>query len=180
MNKDQEYSIDLESERLIIRNIIPADIDFIINLWTNPTVTEYMGGPRNIEQLKNSVLENIEEPFKDEFDLWILLNKSTGKLVGHCGLLEKEVDGAEEIEVIYVIDDRFWGNGFASEAAKMLISFAFNEKHLDSVIALIKPQNSNSQKVAVKSGMAMDKEVIRPGNIRMMMYRIRKQHYNRI
>ena len=170
---NSKFVVNLESERLLLRNILPQDKDFIVSLWTDPEVTKYLGGPREKEQMLRGIQYNIENPYQDEYDLWVLVNKSDGKPVGHCGLLKKEVEGITEVEVIYVIGRRFWGLGYATEAAGMLIDFAFNEKKLGSVIALIKPRNKASEKVAAVAGLKFEKEVTRQENKKMSMFRIK-------
>ena len=150
---------------------MPEDKDFIINLWTNSDITKYMGGSRDRNKMTLAVEENINDPFQDEYDLWILVDKSNRSPIGHCGLLKKDVEGIEEIEVIYVINKKFWGNGYATEIANMLINYAFEEKKINSIIALIKPQNKASEKVAINIGMKLEKEVIRQENIKMLLYR---------
>jgi len=165
-----KHIINLESDRLLLRNIQASDEELIVNLWMNPDVTKYMGGPRKREQMLEDVSENLENPFCEEYDLWPLIEKASNQLIGHCGLLSKEVDNQNEIEVIYVIDKPYWGKGYATEICGMLIEYAFNEKNLNRVIALIKPDNKGSEAVAIKNGMHLEKEVIRQGDTRMYLY----------
>ena len=172
MNPDHgNYIVNIESSRLLLRNILPEDKNFLIDLWTNPVVTKYMGGPRERNKLEFDIEESINNPFQDEYDLWIVLEKLTQNPVGHCGLLKKEVEELEEIEVIYVIDQEFWSKGYTTEIAHALIDYAFREKRINSVIALIKPQNKASEKVAINAGMKLEKEVIRQKNTRMLLFR---------
>jgi len=169
-NENKKFEVNLETERLSIRNVIAGDKGFLLELWTNATVTKYMGGPRERANLTKGVDESIESPYEYEYDLWMLIEKETNKLIGHCGLLEKEVEGKNEIEVIYVIDDAYWGNGYATEIANSLIHYAFDDKGLNRVIALIKPDNVGSEKVAIKCGMTLEKEIIRAENTKMYLY----------
>ena len=170
-NDRRKYMINLETDRLLLRNISDEDKRFIIDLWTDPDVTKYLGGPRDKQNMKEGVEDNIRYPYKDEYDLWVLIIKSSNVQIGHCGLLRKNVEGNDEVELIYVIDKKHWGNGFATEIAVRLLDYAFHEKKLDSVIALIKPGNIASEKVARKTGMKFEKEVIRSGDIKMCVYR---------
>ncbi len=147
-HENKKFEVNLETERLSIRNVIANDKSFLLKLWTNATVTKYMGGPREKENLSKGVDESIESPY--EYDLWTLIEKESNTAIGHCGLLEKEVEGINEIEVIYVIDDAYWGNGYATEIANSLIHYAFNDKGLNRVIALIKPDNIGSEKSSYK------------------------------
>ncbi len=171
-NEPAKYVVSIKSNRLLLRNIVPSDKDFVVNLWTNPAVTKYMGGPRDNNEIQPIVQENIDNPFKEEYDLWILEERTSHNLIGHCGLLKKSIEGQDEVEVIYVIDEIYWGNGYASEVSEMLLNYAFNEKKINSVVALIKPDNKISQKIAVKAGMKLEAEIARPGNTQMFLYRL--------
>jgi len=88
-SENRQFSVRLETERLLLRNMEPADLDFLLNLWTDPEVTLYMGGPRERQALARSLEECVEDPCKDEWDLWPVFEKATGRPVGHCGLLNK-------------------------------------------------------------------------------------------
>ena len=56
------------------------------------------------------------------FGVWLLVNRNTGELLGHCGL--RKIDETGEIEIMYLLDPEYWGNGYASEAAKASIQYA--------------------------------------------------------
>ena len=170
-----KFIMMLETKRLLLRNITPADAEFLIDLWTDPDVTKYMGGPRNRKNMISDIKENIRNPYAEEFDLWILTDKATQHPVGHCGLLKKDVDGVAEVEVIYVIGKEFQGNGYATEIVNALISYAFYEKKCDNVIALIKPANTASQRVAINSGFELEKKIIRQ-NSPMLLFRKDKKN----
>jgi len=170
----KQYFMNLETERLLLRNIRASDKDFLIDLWTDADVTRYMGGPRDREQMRKDVAENLDDPFIEEYDLWPVIEKETDQPVGHCGLLMKEVEGKPEVEVVYVIDKRHWGKGYATEISKGLIDYAFDTKKLHRLIALIKPGNAGSGSVAKKAGMHLEKEVVRQSDIRMLLYVIER------
>jgi ribosomal-protein-alanine N-acetyltransferase len=165
----EKFVVNLESERLKLRNYNESDDKFLINLWTNSKVTYYMGGPRSVEKMNEAVAEYLMNPYSEEYDLWILTLKETKEAIGHCGLLKKEIDGKEEVEVIYVIDKPFWKNGYASEVCSMLLQYARDERNLDRIVALINPSNKGSQKVAIKSGMNFEKKLLRE-NKEMHLY----------
>jgi ribosomal-protein-alanine N-acetyltransferase len=155
------FKVNLETERIRIRNLIPQDIDFMIKLWTDPDVTEYMGGARIKEKLVANLKEDLQNPYKNEYDLWIIEDKVSMEPIGNCGLLEKQVDAATEIEVVYILDKSCWGRGLATEAASEMIRYGFENKGLKGIIALIKPENNQSAKVAEKLGLTCEKKVER-------------------
>lgn len=173
-HENRIFPIRLETERLLLRNMEPEDLDFFLNLWTDPEVTRYMGGPRKREILEPNLKECIENPCKDEWDLWPVIEKASGRPVGHCGLLDKEVEGVPEVEVVYVLEKDARGRGYASEMAKRLIDYAFTEKKLHRVIALIKPGNEASAKVAEACGLKMEKKVLRGEGIEMHLFSVNR------
>jgi ribosomal-protein-alanine N-acetyltransferase len=166
----QDKMTILETERLVLRRIQSQDIPSLLDLWTDPEVTLHMGGPRDRQHLQSEFTKEAAEPFAEQYDLWPLVEKPTGRVVGHCGLLNKEVDGKAEIELVYVIARAFWGNGYASGVARGLIEYAFRKLGLGRLIALIEPENAASEAVAKKVGMHLEKEIIRPGGAIRKVY----------
>jgi RimJ/RimL family protein N-acetyltransferase len=139
-------------------------------IWADPDVTRYMGGPRNEAQVRMSLVEDAGAPVQPDYDLHPVIEKATGLIVGHCGLLEKEVDGTGEIELVYVLAPTAWGKGYATEAGRALMGDAFTRLGLRRLIALIDPENADSERVALKLGMHHDKDTLRPGGKRMRVY----------
>jgi ribosomal-protein-alanine N-acetyltransferase len=82
------------------------------------------------------------------------------------------VEGRQEIELIYVLASSASGKGYATEIARSLVRYAFEELGIGRLIALIEPENAASERVAVKTGMRFEKEVIRSGGIKRKVYAI--------
>lgn len=89
-----------------------------------------------------------------------LIEKGTGKLVGHCGLLVQPVDGLRELEIGYSLLPAFWNKGLATEAAVKCKTFAFENQLAGSLISIISPTNIPSQRVAIKNGMSLEKTTV--------------------
>ena len=152
----------LETERLVLRYQNAADVAPLSALWSDPVVTKFMGGPRDKAWLVAEFGKTARKPRAEKHDLWPLIEKSTGTLVGHIGLLDKDVEGRAEIEIVYVLIKSAWGKGYATEAAGALTRHAFDSLKLDRLIALIDPDNANSERVAERLGMKFEKMTIRP------------------
>ena len=162
--RDSENShVILETARLILRRQLPSDIAFLVDLWSDPDVTRYMGGSRDREWLRTVFQETALDPFAERYDLWPVIEKKTGAGVGHCGLLDKVVEGRPEIELVYVLAPSAWGKGYATEIGQALKQHAFETMEIGRLIALIEPENRASERVAVKIGMRLEKDVVRPG-----------------
>jgi [ribosomal protein S5]-alanine N-acetyltransferase len=166
----------LETERLQLRYMNLEDIPFLVNLWTDPDVTRFMGGPREIANLREYLVKTAENPLAQPFDLWPLEEKCGGELVGHCGVIDKEVDNLTEYELVYVLAKNAWGKGYASEIGRALLAYAYHYRHINRLVALVDPGNIASEKVAVKLGMHFEKEIIRPGGSLRRVYAVFLPH----
>ena len=166
----KNQKIILQTDRLCLRRIQTSDISTLVDLWCDPDVTKHLGGPRDREKIKPLFEEDAENPFANEYDLWPVEEMQTSEVVGYCGLLEKEVDWKDEIEINYIFKPSAWGKGYAKEIGKAIIEYAFIEKKLERLIALIKPENEVSEYVAKKIGMKYEKEVVRPGGANRSVY----------
>ena len=140
----------LETERLILRPLEVADAVACSKLWTDPEVTRYMGGPRNYEEIYAEFVKDARDESPPKFDLWPVVEKSTGKIIGNCGLIDKEVDGQVEFDLTYVLVKSAWGKGYATEVAIAIADYAFQQLGLKRIIALIDPANTASLRVAMK------------------------------
>ncbi len=160
----------IETERLLLRSIQSTDVSALVQLWTDPDVTRHMGGPRDADSLRSSVEEDLQNPDPGPFNLWPVVEKASGQVIGHCGLLDKEVDGATEVELIYVFSKEAWGKGYATEIALALKAYAQTSLNISRLIALIDPENTASEHVAAKAGLRFEKETLRPTGILMRVY----------
>jgi RimJ/RimL family protein N-acetyltransferase len=103
----------------------------------------------------------------------VLLEKESNEFIGQCGLIKQEVDGKTEIEVGYHVFKKYWGRGFAPEAAKIFLEYAFNNNLSDSVISIIHVGNTKSQRVADKNGLTREKQT-RWSDLDVFIYRMHK------
>jgi RimJ/RimL family protein N-acetyltransferase len=166
----------LETERLQLRYMKQEDIPFLVTLWTDPEVTRFMGGPREVGSLREDLVKTADNPLTQSFDLWPVEEKCSGELVGHCGVIDKEVDNLTEYELVYVLAKKAWGKGYATEIGRALLTFAYHYRHVNRLIALVDPGNVASEKVALKLGMQLEKEVTRPGGSIRRVYAVFLPH----
>jgi [ribosomal protein S5]-alanine N-acetyltransferase len=150
------YEDHLQSERLISNKLTLEDI---------PAWSEFFRSDETTEFLKVHVLETPELSAEqwilrqlnryanNEYGLQALFNKETNEFVGLCGLLLQEVEGQKYLEVGYHMLRKHWGKGYAPEAARMFLDYAFNELGREDVISIIHVDNIKSQRVADKNGL---------------------------
>ena len=108
----------------------------------------------------------------------VLIDKSSGKFMGQCGLLVQTVDEQEELEIGYSLMPQARGLGYALEAAKKCRDFAFENDFSDSIISIIHPDNLASQRVALKNELKLWKQTQFHG-VKVNVYRITKEEWER-
>lgn len=89
----------------------------------------------------------------DGFALWAVIEKSSGELIGQCGITYQEYNGCRVPEVGYLFRKEFWHKGFATEAAIACKEYAFQVLNFDEVYSIIRDSNVASQNVARRNGM---------------------------
>jgi [ribosomal protein S5]-alanine N-acetyltransferase len=100
----------------------------------------------------------------DGMGFYACILKDTEEFIGYCGLvLQKDVDGSDEMEVGYGLIRRYWHHGYATEAAKACMEHAFAHLGAKSVISLIRPENIPSINVARRNQLTFVKTVFRFG-----------------
>lgn len=160
-----EPVIILETERLLLRKLTLDDLDALYALYRDPEIRQYFPeGTLTYEQTREELEWIIEVYYgKHGFGLWATIYKETGEFIGRCGLLPWNIEGRAEVEVAYLLDKRFWGRGLATEAARGIIQYAFNELRMTRLICLPEPENAGSVNVAQKAGMTLEREIILDG-----------------
>ena len=159
----------IETPRLLLRDMRADDIAALVALWSDAEVTRYLGGPRKPTSLRATFEETLAHG-PEPYDLYPVVEKDSGAVIGHCGLLDKEIEGVVEIELVYVLARAYWGRGYATEIARAIVADTFARRGLKRLVALIEPGNAASERVALEAGMALEKEVVRPGGRVMRLY----------
>jgi RimJ/RimL family protein N-acetyltransferase len=146
----------METERLVTRAPEGGDLDGYRGLFLDPAVEEWLRPPP-LKGFKDSevraMLNDDEEHWAVHgFGPWAVLEREGGALVGRGGLKWTTVEGRLEIELPWAIRSDRWGRGYATEAAHAAVAWA-SSLELAEVLALVRPENAASRRVAEKAGM---------------------------
>ncbi len=152
----------LETERLRLRQLTLDDVDVLFTLYRDPEIRHYFPeGTLTYEETKHELEWIINEYYGQYgWGLWATIQKATGAFIGRCGLLPWTIDGRAEVEVAFLLDKAYWGQGLATEAAQGIVHYAFEQLHLPRLICLIDAKNRASQRVAEKIGMTLEKAIV--------------------
>lgn len=147
----------LETERLVLREFAPGDTDALLKVLGDPIAMQYYPAPFTRAEVDEWIARNRARYADPGFGLWAMLLKSSGELIGDCGCVMQEVDGRNEIEVGYHVRRDLWGSGYATEAARACMDYAFARLGATWVISMVRPENVASRRVAEKNGMVSEK-----------------------
>lgn len=151
-----------ETSRLLFRMIEESDFDQWLPFFEEPESFRYwdaiLDSPK--VECQRWYAKQSGRYDQDKGGMNALIEKSSDKLIGHCGLLVQRVDDIIELEIGYSLLPSFWNMGFATEAAIRCRDVAFVRKYSPSLISIISLKNTPSARVAEKNGMTIDKQTV--------------------
>src|SRR6185369_7888081 len=163
-----EINLRLETKRLILRPMLETDLDALLRIFTDLKVmAAFNHPPFTHEQMRRWLQRNLDHQKQYGYGLFSVILKSTGELIGDCGLEQMEDQGAAELGYDFRSD--FWNQGYATEAAVTVRDYAFQVLKLPHLISLIRVGNLASKRVAEKVGMTLAEEFTRY-DIRYLKY----------
>lgn len=163
LNRVQGIPIEIAStRRLIIRELTVKDIPELYPIYRDPDVRKYIDNiddylEKEMEKQK-AYIQNIYSFYG--YGLWGVFSKTTGGIIGRCGIENQNVDGHNEVVLSYLLDSKHWGYGYALECCNAVLDYAANELNMNRIIAIIDRENSRSIKTAQNLGMRFEKEII--------------------
>jgi ribosomal-protein-alanine N-acetyltransferase len=151
----------IETNGLILRRLRPADLEALFALYRDPEVRKYFPeGTLTYEETREELAWIIDVYYGQYgYGLWATIYKETGAFIGRCGLIPWTIDQRLEVEVAYLLDKAYWGQGLATEAAQAIVQYAFEQLQLSRLICLFDPEHQASRNVAEKMGMTLEKEL---------------------
>ena len=143
--------VQIETERLILRNVTPEDYLACFKWCGDPEVNTYLIYPcyQRAEDVK-TWLEQRDEDDPDNYDLGFVL-KETGELIGMGGLVYSKKDGVWKLG--YNLRKDQWGHGYVPEAMQGIIDYIKSIRPLQVLEGEFAKENNKSRRVMEKLGM---------------------------
>ncbi|MCT4580388.1 MAG: GNAT family N-acetyltransferase [Flavobacteriales bacterium] len=166
-----------ETERLHFRLLEPADFNDWLPLFFKEEAAKFLGldPTKSPSELCQHWFDKAFHRYENNLGgMNVLEDKYTGEMIGQSGLLIQEKDGKEFLEVGYSILPKYWGKGYATEAAVKCKNYAFENNIEDKLFSVIHIDNIASQKVALKNKMCLFWESITYKDILVNFYKINK------
>lgn len=168
----------LVSERLILRPHHEADLDASFEMWSDPSVTEHIGGePLSRHQTWLQIVRFTGLWSLLGYGYWAIELRDSGTLIGQAGFGDFKRDLTPPMASIpeagWAVHPRFAGQGYATEAITTALSWLDDNFTCDQCFCLINPRNIASERVATKVGFGRPRNVRLGGTVTRAFYRPR-------
>ena len=150
-------ALHLETDRLIMRPHVRDDLDDCLAMWSDPTVTRFIGGkPSTREEMWARLLRYIGHWTLLGYGFWVVREKASGRFVGEVGFADFKRDLEPPLgdypEMGWVLTPSMHGKGYATEAVQAALRWANAHWPATDSVCLIVPENVASLRVAARCG----------------------------
>ena len=176
----------LETERLILRELLESDLDGIFELDSDPVVHKYLGNNpiKTKEQAKEAINFIRQQYVELGIGRFAAIEKSSGNFIGWSGIKlntgEKEsLNGKQDFyDIGYRFMPRYWGKGYASESSFATLNYGFNELKIETMCGAAEVENVASNKVLQKIGLKFIEDFMYKGE-KINWYELNKDDYEK-
>lgn len=146
-----------ETQRLILREVLPADLDGFYELDSDPEVHRYLGNNpvKDKEKLRDIITFIRQQYAENGIGRWAIIDKSTHSFIGWTGLkLVRETvnNHTNHYDLGYRLIRKYWGQGIATEAAIASLKYGFEKLNLQEIYAAAHVDNTASNRILQKAG----------------------------
>ena len=183
MTDRPEVKIFIETERIVLREILPSDIDGMFELDSDPEVHKYLGNNPVTDRIEViNIINSVRQQYIDYgVGRWAVVDKKTGEFIGWAGLkyvTELTNNHCNYFDLGYRLRKKFWGNGIATESAIESLEYAFKKLKLEEIYAAANCANVESNKILQKIGLNLI-ETFFYKDIKCNWYKLDKDEYEK-
>ncbi|RTY93634.1 GNAT family N-acetyltransferase [Flavobacterium sp. GT3R68] len=150
----------IQTERLILRKMMISDAEAMFKLDSNPNVVKYLGNTpfKSIGESINLINNVSNQYLKNGIGRFSVVLKETNEVIGWAGIkfvTEPENNQTHFYDLGYRLQEEHWGKGYATEATRAWLDYAFQTMNLPVLIASVNVDNFNSNKIVQKFGFQL-------------------------
>lgn len=151
----------LSTEQLNFGRWLQDDLPLALALWGDPLVSRFVGGPFSQEHIQDRLNQEIACMDEYAYQYWPIFLRANDEFVGCCGMRAYKPE--ENLPAFgFYLRPPFWGRGFATEAGRGAIDYAFESLGIKTVFAGRDPQNFGSHRALEKLGFRYTHDQLYP------------------
>lgn len=147
-------ALRLETDRLVLREIEEGDFEEAQRILGDPEVMYAWEHGFSEGETRGWIAENIARYRRDGVSFLAANEKRSGRLIGFIGPLIETVEERRCVGVAYILEKESWGKGLASEGVRAALGYIFGVLGSQEAVAVIRPENSASRRLASGLGMS--------------------------
>lgn len=149
---------ELKTERLTLKPVSETDLEVAHKIFTNEFVRKYLFDDEIFDaaQIKDFINLSDQTFAAKNYGLWLIILNETAEEIGFSGLWHFFEE--DQPQILYALLPEFTRRGYAAEAARRVIEYAFDELNFDFIDASCDAPNVDSQRAAENLGMKKFKE----------------------
>ncbi|HHT9802720.1 TPA: GNAT family N-acetyltransferase [Legionella pneumophila] len=177
----------LETKRLFLRTFQEKDVESLIAINQDPKVMQFFPAIPTREETIAFIDKIISHQEEKNFSLYAAEIKNTGEMIGFVGLFTATFQAhfTPAVEIGWRLFSKHWNQGYATEAAKAVLDYAFRKLDLGEVVSFTSVLNKPSIRVMQKIGLHTNSEddfdntKVPLGSqlIRHVLYRLKRAEY---
>ena len=144
--------MNIETERLILREMTDDDFESLRRVLGDDEIMRYYPYAFDDARIRDWIARNRERYRVFGFGLWAVCRRDTGELIGDCGLTMQLIDGMIRPEIGYHIRADHQRQGYATEAARAVRDWTFENTPFRVVYSYMKAENLPSIRTAMAYG----------------------------
>ena len=154
----------IETERIFLREMNMDDFAALYQVLSDADIMQHYPYAFDEERVRDWIERNMARYRDNGFGLWAVCLKDSGEMIGDCGLTLQNIDGEMLPEIGYHIRANCLRKGYAKEAAKAVLDWAFENTDYPAFYSYCKYTNTPSIKTAESIGMHFEKDYSDPAN----------------
>lgn len=140
---------NIETPRLYLRGFAKEDVGFVMSVWNDPEMGEYLPDP-SMENMNEEYRKSLEALGDDEICCYLIAeSKQTGERIGTCSFIPSE-DGLV-FDIAYCVHKKYWRNSYATEMAQGMIDYA-KQNRANKITVVVNKENEASNAIMNKLG----------------------------
>ncbi len=152
-SKQPNTKIILETERLLLRELVQNDYNDLCRLLQDDETMYAYEGAFSDREVQAWLDKQLNRYHSYHFGLWAMIRKDTQEWIGQCGITMQTYKDQQVPEIGYLLQRRYWHQGYATEAAIACREYGFNTLQFPALYSIIRDTNQASQRVALRNGM---------------------------
>lgn len=174
-----------ETNRLVIRPWnLKTDVEPAFEIYSNPEVTHFLKTKVDSLATQRAVLQrwiNRSIELNNGTGLWAMVHNETGEIVGTIILIQlpdNHGNLTQDYEIGWHLKRSSWGKGYATEAAKAILAYGFQQLNLPVIYAVVNPVNTASMRVTQRLGMAPLGRCDRYYNLELELFQLNAEDWH--